>query len=214
MKLFPSLLSADFSCLQKSLQPLIEAGMENFHLDIMDGHFVPNISYGPPVVKTIVDRFPGLNWDAHLMMENPRLLFETFLELGVDSISIHAEIEADINYFKRLSRDYNSKLGLVLNPDTPVEPHSRKISEVDYLLLMAVQPGFGGQSFQDKVLAKIEKIKAFNRCPLQIDGGINEKSITKAARAGIDWFVAGSAIFAAADPGQEAKKLIDLASKN
>ncbi len=213
MKIFPSLLSADFCCLEASLAPLLDAGFENFHLDIMDGHFVPNISYGPPVVRALLERYPRSNWDAHLMMENPGLLFETFLELGVDSISIHAEIEPDIEYFKNLSARYESKLGLVLNPDTPVEPHGQKISQVDYLLLMSVQPGFGGQSFQDKVLAKVRKIRDYTDCPLQIDGGINEETITRAAAAGVDWFVAGSAIFGAQNPAKKARKLLEFAGE-
>ncbi|MGM0381756.1 MAG: ribulose-phosphate 3-epimerase [bacterium] len=214
MKLFPSLLAADFCCLEKSIEPLVKSGIEDFHLDVMDGHFVPNISYGPPVVGDILGRFSNLNWDAHLMMENPRLLFETFLELGVDCISIHVEIEPQLDYFKELAENYDSKLGLVINPATPVEPHARKISRADYVLLMSVQPGFGGQEFQNDVLNKVSKIRKYNSCPLQIDGGINQTTIPEVARTEIDWFVAGSAVFSAGDSVKAANQLKNLAKRN
>ncbi|MFP4686826.1 MAG: ribulose-phosphate 3-epimerase [bacterium] len=211
MRLFPSILSADFSCLEDSIAPLAEAGLTDIHLDIMDGHFVPNISYGPPVVKSVVKRFPDLCFDAHLMMDNPQLLFKTFLDLGVDSISIHAEIEPDIDWFLRCCRDYEARLGLVFNPDTSIQNHVDKIKKVDYVLLMSVQPGFGGQTFKTEVLDKVPAVRRHLEGPLQIDGGINLKTIKKAARAGFDWFVAGSEVFSNEDPVAAAKNLLAAA---
>jgi ribulose-phosphate 3-epimerase len=211
MRLFPSLLSADFSSLDKSIAPLEKAGLKDMHLDIMDGHFVPNISYGPPVVESIVKRFPDLNLDAHLMMDNPRLLFEKFLQLGVKSISIHAEIEPDINWFQECCCNYNASLGLVFNPGTPIADYADKIRKVDYVLLMSVQPGFGGQTFQPDVLEKISILQNYFQGPVQIDGGINAETIKIAAAAGVDWFVAGSAVFGAEDPVAAARSLLKAA---
>lgn len=211
MKIFPSLLSANFSCLRESIEPLAEAGTTDFHLDVMDGNFVPNISYGPPVIRSISEKFPGLTLDAHLMVEEPTVVLEPLLEIGVDLISVHAEIRPDLEQLKRTCSARDVDLGLVFNPATSVEKYLDQLEFVDFVLLMSVRPGFGGQEFKPEVLEKIPVLRQNFDGPIQMDGGLGPSNISEVSVRGVDWFVAGSAVFGAPDPVKAVSELEDLA---
>ena len=206
MRIFPSLLSADFSCLKTSLEPLIRAGIKQYHLDIMDGNFVPNISYGPPVIRSLRSGFPELEFDAHLMVRDPLVILEPLLEIGVEYISVHLEIDLQFKKIRELCQQYGTKLGLVYNPDTEISRGSALLEDVDFVLLMAVQPGFGGQKFRPGVLSKVDQLRSVFSGPIQLDGGVNLDNIEEIVAAGIDWVVSGSTIFESMDPAETIKQ--------
>lgn len=200
MKIFPSILSADFSCLSQDLDPLVESGVGQLHLDVMDGHFVPNISFGLPVIESLSDRYPDRKWDAHLMISNPEEYFDEFLSLGMDWISVHVETNPDLNLLSGEAERNGTRLGLAFNPGTPVSEISSGLKHVDFVVAMTVQPGFGGQSFREDVLPKIRRLRKEFDGPIQVDGGIGEETIGKAYEAGANWFVSGSSVFGASNP--------------
>ncbi len=206
MRIFPSLLSADFRCLKTSLEPLIRAGIKQYHLDIMDGNFVPNISYGPPVIRSLRSGFPELEFDAHLMVRDPLVILEPLLEIGVEYISVHLEIDLQFKKIRELCQQYGTKLGLVYNPDTEISRGSALLEDVDFVLLMAVQPGFGGQKFRPGVLSKVDQLRSVFSGPIQLDGGVNLDNIEEIVAAGIDWVVSGSTIFESMDPAETIKQ--------
>lgn len=207
MKLFPSLLAANFSCLRESLLPLVENGFTDFHLDVMDGNFVPNISFGPPVVRSLRTAFGEINLDAHLMVESPEVVLEPLLGLELDWLSVHVEIDPQLEEIKSQCADAKTELGLVFNPQTPVEPYRDYLQYADFVLLMAVQPGFGGQQFKPKVLEKITTLRRYFSGPVQMDGGLGPGNLKQVREAGVDWIVAGSAVFGADDPLRAAEEL-------
>ncbi len=208
IRLFPSVLSADFSCLSEDVEPLVGAGCEQLHLDVMDGHFVPNLSIGVPVVASLADRFPVLHLDVHLMIENPIRYVEPFLEAGADSLSVHVETDPPLDSIVEACSDAGARIGLAFNPDSPVEPVEH-LQMVDYAVLMGVQPGFGGQSFQESVLEKIERLRRQWSKPIQVDGGVNERLLPRLIEHGATWFVAGSAVFGKDDPAEAYRTLLD-----
>lgn len=201
VRVFPSVLSADFSCLEHELEPLRQAGCEQFHLDVMDGHFVPNISLGVPVVQSLDNALEELDWDVHLMIEEPLRYLDPFLQAGADSISVHAEVEPDLKSIETQARDNGAEVGLALNPDTSVDPWLDSLESLDYAVVMGVQPGFGGQSFQPSVLKKIERIRnQFPKLDIQVDGGVSPETAPQIVEHGGNWLVAGSAVFGAGKP--------------
>ncbi len=209
MKLFPSVLSADFLCPRNELDSL--AGVvDQFHLDVMDGHFVPNISFGPPVIESITENYPGLNWDAHLMIDRPETYFSTFIDMGMDYISVHVETDPDLESLRRELLGEETRLGLAFNPPTPVSALDTHLDAVDYVVAMTVQPGFSGQSFRQDVLEKIQRLNRQFDGPIQVDGGVGQETIEAAANAGADWFVSGSSIFDENDPTGAANRLRSL----
>lgn len=212
MKLFPSILSADFSCLKDEIDPVANE-IDQLHLDVMDGHFVPNISFGPPVIERVAERYPEMNWDAHLMIDDPEQYFEDFVKLGMDWISVHVEVDPDVRYLSREVVSSDVQLGLAFNPSTPVSELSPHLEYVDYALAMTVKPGFSGQSFREDVLEKIRRLRNHFDGPIQVDGGIGEETIEGAAEAGADWFVSGSSVFGADNPGEAINRLKQNASK-
>lgn len=212
MKLFPSILSADFDCLNDDIEPLTQV-VDQLHLDVMDGHFVPNISFGPPVVEIVTASHPELKWDAHLMISNPEEYFDDFLDLGMNWISVHAEVDPDLNYLRREIRGTDTKLGVAFNPATQVSEIAPHLDTVDYVVAMTVQPGFSGQSFREDVLNKIKRLRKQFEGPIQVDGGIGKETIESAAEAGADWFVSGSSVFGANRPGDAARDLMSRASR-
>ncbi|MGD8296476.1 MAG: ribulose-phosphate 3-epimerase [Desulfobacterales bacterium] len=199
----PSILSADFSRLGDEIKAVESAGADWIHADIMDGHFVPNITFGPMIVES-VRRVTSLPIDVHLMIENPNDYIPTFAEAGASLISVQAEASIHLNRSVQLIRECGARPGVVLNPSTPVQTLEWIIDHVDYVLIMSVNPGFGGQAFiknsLDKVRALRQLIRQKNlKTLIEIDGGVNEETITDIAAAGVDVFVAGSAIFGSRD---------------
>ena len=202
VKIAPSLLSADFTRLAEEIAT-IEAGADLLHLDIMDGHFVPNITIGPPVIKALrgVTRLP---FDCHLMIEQPQRFIDRFLEAGADMISIHLESEPHLQRALQMIRDGGAKAGIAINPATPVEALSSAIEFCDYVLVMSVNPGFGGQKFIEPVVPKIRHIARMIRerglsVLIEVDGGIDATTAPAVVGAGATLLVAGSAVFGQKD---------------
>jgi ribulose-phosphate 3-epimerase len=199
----PSILSADFSRLGEEIKAVEASGVDWIHVDVMDGHFVPNITMGPMVVKA-VRKVTGLPIDVHLMIENPDRFVSEFADAGASLISVQVETCPHLHRTIHLIRDCNCRAGAVLNPATPVSALEWVLEDLDFVLVMSVNPGFGGQKFIQSALQKIADLR---RCIqsknlstlIEIDGGVNEITISKIAEAGVDVFVAGSAIFESPD---------------
>lgn len=199
----PSILSADFSRLGDEVKAVETAGADWIHADVMDGRFVPNITFGPLVVEA-VRRMTKLPIDVHLMIEHPDSYIEAFANAGASYISVHVETCVHLNRSVQLIRECGAKPGVVLNPATPVQSLDWILEDVDYVLIMSVNPGFGGQKFIPNSLKKIRELRGAiqGRNPsilIEVDGGINEDTIADIAAAGADIFVAGSAIFGSRD---------------
>ena len=211
----PSLLSADFSNLKKDIEIVNESEADWFHLDIMDGHFVPNISFGIPVVKSI-KKYAKKTLDVHLMIKNPEDYIEKFIEVGADIITIHVEAckEKTTRVLKEI-RHKNIKAGLAINPDTNFKVVERYINMIDVVCLMGVFPGFGGQKIIDSTFQRcksIRKIISKNRvkCHLEVDGGVTAGNANKLLESGADVLVAGSYVFYSNDPKESISKLKNL----
>ena len=200
MKLIaPSILSADFARLGDEIKAVEAAGADWIHVDVMDGHFVPNITIGPLIVEA-VRSVTSLPIDVHLMIENPDNYIPAFAKAGASWISVQIETSVHLNRSVQLIRECGAKPGVVLNPSTPIQALEWIIEAVDYVLIMSVNPGFGGQAFITNSLDKIKALRQMIRSKnlntlIQVDGGVNEKTIADVAAAGVDIFVAGSAIF-------------------
>jgi len=222
-KIAPSILSADFSQLKSEINKIETCQVEMLHIDVMDGHFVPNITIGPIVVKHIRPH-TKLLLDTHLMIVHPQKYIKPFVEAGSDIITIHFESDHDdLDETIKMIKGYNKKVGLSLNPDTPLEKIEKFIEKVDMLLLMTVFPGFGGQKFISDVLPKIKEARKFidslgktDKIDLQVDGGITDETIELALKAGANVFVAGSYVFGQKDysvPVNEMRKKINIFNK-
>ena len=204
MKLIaPSILSADFSKLGEEIKAVEAAGADWIHADVMDGHFVPNITIGPLIVEA-VKRVTALPIDVHLMIENPDNFIPAFAKAGASWISVQIETCVHLNRTVQLIKECGARAGVVLNPSTPVEFVQWVLEYVDYVLIMSVNPGFGGQSFISNSLDKINILRKLIHdrglsVLIEVDGGVNEKTIGEVSAAGTDIFVAGSAIFGSQD---------------
>jgi ribulose-phosphate 3-epimerase len=217
VELAPSILSADFAHLAEQVQAATDGGGTVVHVDIMDGHFVPNMTLGPPVVKSL-RKFTKLPLDCHLMIENPDQMIPLFTEAGADWISVHQEACVHLDRTLHLIKSHDCLAGVVINPATPVETLSEVLDIVDYVLVMSVNPGFGAQAFIPNSVRKIrqlEEIRASRRLNyrIEVDGGIAVDTIPDVVRAGAEILVAGNAVFGHGDPRSNAQKLLKVASE-
>jgi len=210
-RIAPSILSADFGRLAEHIKTVDEGGADMIHVDIMDGHFVPNITIGPVVVEWIRSS-TRLPFDVHLMIENADQYIGAFVKAGANLISVHFEACAHLNRTLQLIHSHSCKAGVVLNPASPVEWLEDCLTDLDYVLLMSVNPGFGGQKFLPHVLRKVEKLRALREknglsFAIEVDGGIGLNNLRDALTAGCDWFVAGSSIFNTENPAEAVRQM-------
>lgn len=210
MKLAPSILSADFSNLLGDIKKVEEAGCDMLHIDVMDGHFVPNITIGPLVMESIKGK-TALPFDVHLMIENPDKYISQFAKAGADIISVHSEACVHLHRTIQLIKSYNVKAAVALNPATPLNVIENVLDDLDMVLIMTVNPGFGGQSFIESSIQKIEKLRKIIEdrglnIDIQVDGGIKVENVKRVIDAGANIVVAGSAIFGSKDITQTVKQ--------
>jgi ribulose-phosphate 3-epimerase len=204
IEILPSILSADFARLGEQIASLEAAGCRMLHLDVMDGHFVPNLTIGPPVIKSL-RKCSRAVFDVHLMIEDPDKYAPIFIEAGANQISVHQEVCRHLDRTLRMIRSEGAKAGVVINPATPVSTLDEVLDVADYVLVMSVNPGFGGQQFIPNALHKIRQLVARRNerglhFHIEIDGGASRENIAKIAEAGAEWVVAGSSVFHTVNP--------------
>ncbi|QWQ39381.1 ribulose-phosphate 3-epimerase [Gemella sp. zg-570] len=211
-KILPSLLAADFSNLEKDIREMEDIGIDMFHLDVMDGHFVPNISFGFPVIESI-RKTTNKTLDVHLMVANPDIYLEEFCNIGSDMVSFHIEATNHADRLIDVIKNKGKKAGIVLNPQTPISTIKHILHKVDYVLLMTVNPGFGGQKFIEGMLEKIEELdkirkdKKYNFL-IQVDGGINIVTSKLCRDRGADLIVCGSFLFNSSNKEETLSQLL------
>ena len=214
--LAPSILSADFANLGRDIAAVTRGGADQIHVDVMDGHFVPNISIGVPVVKSL-RKATNLPLDVHLMISDPDRYLEAFVDAGANLLSVHVEVLPHLHRTIAQIKKLGAKAGVVLNPSTPVAAIEEVAADVDFVLVMSVNPGFGGQVFIPHSIKKIQGVRALldhsgnAAAPIEVDGGVDLTTIEKVVHAGARWFVAGNAIFGGGDPEQNARAIKDKA---
>jgi ribulose-phosphate 3-epimerase len=211
VRIAPSILSADFAALGRDIAAAERGGADLIHIDVMDGHFVPNITMGPPVVQS-VKRVATKPLDVHLMIEQPDNYIEAFVKAGADMVSVHVEAVRHLHRTIALIHSLGAKAGAVLNPATPAQALEDIAGDLDFVLVMSVNPGFGGQKFIPHSLDKIRRVRAVlsaagSSAPIEVDGGVDVTNIEAIAAAGASIFVAGNAIFGTPDPEAATREL-------
>ena len=204
VRIAPSILSADFSALGEAVRAVERGGADLVHVDVMDGHFVPNITVGPLVVRAL-KRVTSLPLDVHLMITDPDRYLEAFVDAGASMVSVHVEVLPHLHRTLGAIKDLGAKAGVVLNPSTPIVAIEEVASDVDFVLVMSVNPGFGGQTFLPRAESKIRAARALldragNPAPVEVDGGIDASNIGRVVAAGAEILVAGQAVFGHGDP--------------
>lgn len=217
IKIAPSILASDFSKLGEEIQKIDKAGADLIHIDVMDGHFVPNITLGPPVVKSIRPS-TGLPFDVHLMIENPDQYIDSFIDAGADIISVHVECCYHLNRAIQKIKQRGKKAAVALNPATSLSTIDWILKDIDMVLLMTVNPGFGGQVYIDSMTEKVRELKKIIsekhlKIDIQVDGGIDLNNIGRVTEAGANVIVAGSTVFNAVNTEQIIKELKERSSK-
>jgi ribulose-phosphate 3-epimerase len=217
IELAPSILSADFARLGEQVRAAAEGGASVIHVDIMDGHFVPNLTIGPPVVKSL-RKVTDLPLDCHMMIENPDDFIPVFAEAGVNWMSVHQEAVRHLNRTLHLIKSHDCYAGVVINPATPVDTLSEVLDIVDHVLVMTVNPGFGAQKFIPSTLHKIRSLAEIRRqrglnYRIEVDGGVGLDTIEDVVRAGAEILVAGNAVFGSGDPKKNAEALLKAATE-
>jgi ribulose-phosphate 3-epimerase len=217
VELLPSILSADFAHLADAVAAAERGGGTVIHVDVMDGHFVPNITLGPPVVKSL-RKVTNLPLDCHLMIENPDEFIPAFADAGADWISVHQEAGPHLNRTLHLIKSHDCLAGVVINPGTPVETLSEVLDIVDYVLVMSVNPGFGAQKFIPSTLHKMRRLAEIRSqrnltYRIEVDGGVATETVADVVRAGAEILVAGNAVFGKGDPRQNAQELLRAATE-
>ncbi|HJU44322.1 MAG TPA: ribulose-phosphate 3-epimerase [Vicinamibacterales bacterium] len=215
IQLAPSILSADFARLGSEIEAVTRGGADQIHIDVMDGHFVPNITIGVPVVKSL-RKVTQLPLDVHLMIEDPDRYIEAFVDAGANMVSVHVEVLPHLHRTITQIKKLGATAGVVLNPSTPVSAIEEVAGDVDFVLVMSVNPGFGGQVFIQGSVKKIRNVRALldragNRAPIEVDGGIDLTTVDSVVAAGATWLVAGHAIFGGGKPEDAARALKDKA---
>jgi len=204
VEILPSILAADFARLGEQIQQLESAGCRMLHVDVMDGHFVPNLTMGPPILESI-RKITRMTLDVHLMIDDPDRYAPIFIQAGADQVLVHREVTPHLNRTLRMIQSEGARAGVVLNPATPLNTLEEVLDITDYVLLMSVNPGFGGQEFIPSTLAKTRRLSSWKRerglqFPIEIDGGITLENVADAIHAGIEWVVTGSSIFHSVNP--------------
>jgi len=216
VRIAPSILSADFTRLGEHIRAVEEAGADQLHVDVMDGHFVPEITIGPLVVRSI-GRVTRLPIDVHLMVEDPDRVVDQFAPLGVAALTVHVEAAPHLDRTLGNIRSHGIQAGVALNPATPIHTVDHALEQVDVVLVMSVNPGFGGQTFIPYALEKIEALrerieKRGLNVDIAVDGGVNDETLASVVGAGANVLVAGSAVFGAPDPGEKVKEMLAKAN--
>jgi ribulose-phosphate 3-epimerase len=211
VRIAPSILSADFAALGDAVAAAERGGADLIHVDVMDGHFVPNITIGVPVVKSL-KRIATVPLDVHLMIEEPDRYIDAFVDAGAAMISVHVEVLPHLHRTVHAIKALGAKAGVVLNPGTPVAALTELAADVDFVLVMSVNPGFGGQTFIARSESKVREVRALldragNRAPIEIDGGIDRHNVARVVAAGASIVVAGSAVFNSPDPERATREL-------
>jgi len=215
VQIVPSILAADFARLAREIESVEHGGASMLHIDVMDGHFVPNLTVGPPVVSSI-RKATRLTLDVHLMITDPDTYAPVFIQAGADQVSVHQEACPNLDRTLRMIRDEGARPGVVLNPATPVALLEDVLGMVDFVLIMSVNPGFGGQQFIPRALDKVRRLDGLRAdlgldFAIEIDGGITAENLAGVVRAGCDWIVAGSSIFHTPNPAAAMAELRQIA---
>jgi ribulose-phosphate 3-epimerase len=215
IEVLPSILSADFARLGEQIRSLEDAGCRMIHLDVMDGHFVPNLTIGPPVIESL-RKITRMTFDVHLMITDPDRYAPAFIQAGANQVLVHQEACLHLDRTLRMIQSEGARAGVVINPATPVDLLDEVLDVVDYVLIMSVNPGFGGQRFIRNALNKVRRLTLKKRerglqFPIEIDGGITKENVSDVVRAGVEWIVAGSSIFHTVNPAAAFEEILQEA---
>ena len=216
-QIVPSIFAADFVRLGEDIRRVEEAGVKMLHIDIMDGHFVPNFTMGTPVTESI-RRFTRLKLDHHLMIEDPDTHAPLFIKAGADCVSVHYEVCRNLDRTLHMIQDHGAKAGVVVNPATPAMLLENVLDIADYVLIMSVNPGYGGQKFIPRTLNKVRQLHQIRaqrglKFSIEIDGGVGQDNMGEVAKAGVDWVVAGSSVFHAPNPAEAVREMQRIAEE-